>query len=480
MIVFGIILLSRAAQGAPGDVLFSDGFERNQLAPWTTTNSTRSGIATGAAVSNGGTRGAFTRHNVVSAVSPSFNASVPAAELTLWVRRGSDAFSEYPDGGEDLLLEYRRANGTFGVIRSYPGGGTAGEIFNDSFFLPPDALHGSLALRLRQTGGSNADFDYYHIDDIRVTERSPAGLLAVGTCDDFSQGLSANWNVNSAGGTAGTSSATFQSASLSMFTNGNTVTVTSNAIDTTSPSFDELSMWIRRGADAFSENPDGNENFVVEYLNSGGAWVLLESFAGSGTPGQVFIRSYSIPAAGRHAAFQVRFRQLSGSGPNFDFWHVDDVCLDTRDLPLLSFSKVVTTISDPINGTTSPLAIPGAFVQYRLAVQNAGAGVVDEDTLVITDVLDGESALLVDDGGSPAFAFVDGAVPSGLSFDPVAGIGFSNQPGGAAPFNYTPTPDGTGVDSAITGIQLSFTGEMNANSVAGLPSFEIVFNIRVE
>ena len=72
-------------------MLFSDGFERNQLAPWTTTNPSRSGILTGAAVSNGGTRGAFTRRNPVTVTSPTFNAAVPAASLSIWVRRGSDA-----------------------------------------------------------------------------------------------------------------------------------------------------------------------------------------------------------------------------------------------------------------------------------------------------------------------------------------------------------------------------------------------------
>ncbi|MFK8053371.1 MAG: hypothetical protein AB8F65_10405 [Woeseiaceae bacterium] len=473
-------LLTRTASAAPGDVLFSDGFERAALAPWTTTNTTRSGIATGAQVSNGGTRGAFTRFNTVSVVSPTFNASVPAAEVAIWVRRGSDAFSEYPDGGEDLLLEYRRIDGSFGILKSYPGGGPEGEIFNDSLFLPPDALHGSAALRLRQTRGSNSNFDYYHFDDVRVTERAPAGELAVGSCDDFSAGLATNWSVDSGGGSAGTNSATFQSPTLAMFTNGAAVTVTSNGIDTTSPAFDVLSMWIRRGADAFSENPDGNENFVVEYLNDIGGWELLESFAGSGTPGQIFSREYAIPANGRHAGFRVRFRQLSGSGPNFDFWHVDDVCLDTRNLPALSISKVVSTISDPLNGTTNPLAIPGAFVQYQLSVENNGTGNVDSDSLVITDALDSDIALLVDDGGSPAFVFVDGPVPSGLSFDPFTGVTYSNQPGGGPPYGYTPTPDGSGVDPTVTGIRLLLSGEMNPNTVAGVPSFQIRFNAQVQ
>ncbi|MEL7374493.1 MAG: hypothetical protein AAGJ36_08530, partial [Pseudomonadota bacterium] len=107
-------LFPGAALAAPGDVLFTDNFERATLAPWTTNNATRAGLATGGAVSNSGNTGLFTRHGPVVAQSPAFNAAVPAAELTIWVRRGSDAFSEYPDGGEDLLLEFRRTDGTWG------------------------------------------------------------------------------------------------------------------------------------------------------------------------------------------------------------------------------------------------------------------------------------------------------------------------------------------------------------------------------
>ena len=52
-------------------------------------------------------------------------------------------------------------------------------------------------------------------------------------------------------------------------------------------------MWIRRGADSFSEDPDGGEDLVVEYLNDIGVWVALETFSGSGGPGAIFNRNAS-------------------------------------------------------------------------------------------------------------------------------------------------------------------------------------------
>lgn len=465
-------LLPGAVFAAPGDVLFSDDFERASLAPWTTNNGFRSGIATGAQVSNSGNAGLFTRHGPVTTTSPTFNAAVPAAELTIWVRRGSDAFSEYPDSGEDLVLEFRRVDGSWGELRTYPGGDTPGQVFNDSLFLPPDALHGSLALRLRQDGGSGFDFDYYHVDDVRVVERAPGGGLAVGSCDDFSRGLSANWTVSSGGGSAGTSTVTFQSPSASLFTNGDPVDVISNPIDTTDPAFAALSLWIRRGADTFSENPDGSENFAVEYLDNGGAWIQLEQFPGGGLPGEIFLRSYPMPAAARHTAFRIRLRQLGGSGPTFDFWHVDDVCLDAQALPGLRVGKRVATLSDPINGASGPYAIPGAEVEYTITVTNEGPGTVDAGSLTITDVIAGDVALRITP--APTVAFTDGGVASGVSLNP-ADVTFSNQPGGGAPYDYTPVPDGSGIDAAVTGIRIQLSGAMNGDTGGGSPSFELAF-----
>ncbi|MEM7613059.1 MAG: hypothetical protein AAF270_15345 [Pseudomonadota bacterium] len=479
-----LVLLALLASGngsaAPGDVLFNESFERSNLAPWTTTNGSRSQIRSDPDFSNTGTRGLFTRRNVVTTTSPTFSTLVPAAELTLWVRRGSDAFSEYPDSGEDLVLEYRRADASWGALRVYPGGGPAGEQFNDSFMLPPDGLHANFAVRVRQTGGSGTDFDYYHVDDIRIVERSPAPPLSVGTCDDFSAGLAGNWSVVSAGGNAGTSAATFQSPSRSLFTNGEAVSVISNPIDTTVPEFDAVSLWIRRGADAFSENPDGVEDLVIEYLNDASVWVLLERFSGGGSPGQTFLRSYAIPASGRHAGFQLRIRQTDGSGPSFDFWHVDDVCLDTRSLPSLRITKTNTTTSDPINGTVDPLAIPGAFANYTIVVENLGAGAVDSDTLTITDIFDGRTALYVDTAGGDPIQFTDGAISSGVSFSYATSVSFTEQSGGAPPFNYTPTPDADGFDASITGIQIQLEGAMAGDTGSGSPSFTLSMQVRVE
>jgi len=73
--------------------------------------------------------------------------------------------------------------------------------------LPADGLHGALAIRVRQIAGSGFDYDYWHFDDVVVTEVAVPPTLAVGACDDFKSGL-ANWSVNQTTGFGGISGAT--------------------------------------------------------------------------------------------------------------------------------------------------------------------------------------------------------------------------------------------------------------------------------
>ena len=58
----------------------------------------------------------------------------------------------------------------------------------------------------------------------------------------------------------------------------------------------------------------------------------------------------------------------------------------TVSAAVLSVNKYSTLISDPINGTTNPKAIPGAVVEYCLAVAN-GAGAATATGLALSDPL---------------------------------------------------------------------------------------------
>jgi uncharacterized repeat protein (TIGR01451 family) len=147
------------------------------------------------------------------------------------------------------------------------------------------------------------------------------------------------------------------------------------------------------------------------------------------------------------------------------------------NLPALRVTKTLDVISDPVNGPSGPFQVPGSITRYRVTIANSGPGTVDASTLVIADVLPPNTELVV--AGGPAVTFVDGAVPSGLAFNYATNVTFTNQPGGAPPYTYTPVANGNGVDPAVTGLRIAPSGAMAAASGANQPSFAVEFRVRV-
>lgn len=476
-----LLLLQSSVFAAPGDILFSDDFERAALAPnWTADVAARAGISTATASSP--TRSMYTRNQVVTVTSSVIDLTVAGAEFSYWIRRGRDDFSENPEANEDLIVEYLDSVGSWVNLVTYLGNGTAGQIYTGTVLLPFSALHANFQLRVRQTGGSGVDWDYWHIDDIVITEKAASRPpLTLGSCDDFEQGMS-NWNITSAGGNAGINTATSQSPSSSMFTNSGVVTVTSNDINTNNAQFNGVSMWIRRGSDAFSEDPDNGENFVVEYLNNALNWVTLETFLGNGTPGQVYTRTYNLPATAQHTGFQLRFRQTGGNNGLYDYWHVDDVCIEgSVPFPTLVVLKEVTLEDDPVNATSNPKAIPLSNSVYRLRVSNTGFGSPDSNTLLISDDIPAGVEIFTGNfsGGAPyAFTSGTGADASGVSCNFVSLGDGSDCVTFYDAFSNPITPNGS-YDPAVRSIEFRPSGTMNASTGSNIPYFDIEFRIRV-
>lgn len=142
--------------------------------------------------------------------------------------------------------------------------------------------------------------------------------------------------------------------------------------------------------------------------------------------------------------------------------------------PHLVNQKQVTVISDPIRGTTNPLAIPGAVIEYTITLSNTGQGRVDSNTLFVTDAIPANTALSVAAlAGTPAnspVTFTDGTTPSNLAVA-AADIQFSSDNG--ASWGYTPVSTG-GYDPAVTHIRVNPKGRMAAAS-----SFAVKFRVRV-
>ncbi|MEM9171143.1 MAG: CCXG family PEP-CTERM protein [Pseudomonadota bacterium] len=132
----------------------------------------------------------------------------------------------------------------------------------------------------------------------------------------------------------------------------------------------------------------------------------------------------------------------------------------------LTVAKTVT-----VDGSSSSeFYIPGSLVRYDIAVENPGQR-VDPTTLVLTDAFPDDVALVT--SGAGAFAFTDGATPSGLTFTyggPADGgdsVEFSTD---GVNFNYTPTSPS---DATVTHIRFRPSGALNPSSGSAVPSFTI-------
>ena len=193
--------VSLSSMAAPGDILFSEDFETN-LAQWTIDNSGGGDASLGTETANSGSNSMRIRWDTVTATSNTISAAVPGAELEIWIRRGDDSFSENPDNNEDLTLEYFDNTSSWVAIETFIGNDTQGEIFDRTYSLPAAALHANLQIRLSYAQGSGFNFDYWHIDDVVVTETDPSvisGLIGEWRFDELFWNGSNNEVIDSSG-----------------------------------------------------------------------------------------------------------------------------------------------------------------------------------------------------------------------------------------------------------------------------------------
>jgi len=144
-------------------------------------------------------------------------------------------------------------------------------------------------------------------------------------------------------------------------------------------------------------------------------------------------------------------------------------------------------VSDPVNGTTNPKAIPGAILTYSLNVSNGSAGYPDSNSVAVVQSVPAEASLYVGNLGAPGsgpVAFAQGSPSSGLSYaysslaSTTDDLAFSNN--GGSSFGYTPVADATGYDPAVTHIRVSPRGVFAGVSGSGSPSFTISYRIKVK
>ncbi|ABW69056.1 DUF11 domain-containing protein [Desulfosudis oleivorans] len=90
----------------------------------------------------------------------------------------------------------------------------------------------------------------------------------------------------------------------------------------------------------------------------------------------------------------------------------------------LEVTKSVTVISDPVNGTTNPKAIPGAVIEYEIEIENTGSS--NATSVTITDSIPANTDFIIGsvagDGDTISYSDDLGATwtysPSGSNGDP--------------------------------------------------------------
>jgi len=152
--------------------------------------------------------------------------------------------------------------------------------------------------------------------------------------------------------------------------------------------------------------------------------------------------------------------------------------------PDIQLDTSVTVITDDINGTNNPKAIPNAIMNISVNAINQGNISTDLGTTEVKQAIDTGTELYVNDFNGPGpINFVDGTNASNLSYQYVAlndgtdSISFSSD---GSNFNHTATPDADGYDSAITHIRINFGGSFKAQMDGIQPAFGFEYQTRIK
>lgn len=232
-------------------------------------------------------------------------------------------------------------------------------------------------------------------------------------------------------------------------------------------------------------------NPVADGYTMPGAIALASTLASAtgGTVGQSSMESWiawtdiglTVPST---VKFHIASSNNASSMPGSTIDNMDGPAGGTILIPPdIVIAKTVLTTSDPVNGiSANAKAIPGATALYNISVSNSGFGPTDTDSVIITDPVPANTELYVGDlGGGPVIFIGPG---SGLTYTYGAlnnmtdDLSFSDDNG--ATWNYVPTPDTDGYDSAVTTIRINPKGALAASDGVTNPSFQLRFQVRVQ
>ncbi len=341
--------------GAPGDIIFLEQFNNNgdYNSDWSDSGSGDASVTddTFNSASRSLRIGEDT-HTVISDSGRIDTSGISGADLSVWIRRGDDDLgdSEDPDTDEDLVFEYLNSSGTWVEFDTYTGAGTDGEIFTPTFTLPNDALYNNLRLRFRFLQGNGNNLDYWHIDDVLITETGtvdPPGT----SCDTYADNFGSSSYTNSDGsldwsGNAWTETNDDGSASTGLIEiSGGQLELTGNnttnnaAITREADTSTAYQMTLEFDFEMLGGIEADDAALLEISSNGGSSWTTLETFVGF-SDGATGSRSYDISA---YAASNMQIRFAIAPDDNSD-----DCCfgggserMEIDDLEIRSCSVIV-------------------------------------------------------------------------------------------------------------------------------------------
>lgn len=99
------------------------------------------------------------------------SASASSTTLEAWIKRGDNSIRNKPEDGEELRIYYLDQFGNPQFLRQYDDSThSPGDEVSVSFNLPSDALHGNSEIWFYQPDANSGPYDYWYIDDVRITE----------------------------------------------------------------------------------------------------------------------------------------------------------------------------------------------------------------------------------------------------------------------------------------------------------------------
>ncbi len=179
--------------------------------------------------------------------------------------------------------------------------------------------------------------------------------------------------------------------------------------------------------------------------------------------------------------------RINGTGGTNGFEIIDDSAFyHCAGDPNFQLNTSVNVVSDPINDTTFPKAIPFAIMTYTVDVQNLGNISSDLGSTVMVQALAPNTQLYVDDFdgvGSP-IKFTDGSgtTASGVSYvfesinSTTDSISFSTD---GSTFDHSPTST-NGYDAAISHFKLTLAGTFKPTFNGVTPTFNFEYQVQVK